>query len=103
MGYKVTLTKPAAEDFQSLPMDIQKHAIRQLEKLKTSPYLGDPLGHRYRYNLTGFRALHFYKNQYRICYRILEDQREVEVWAIGKREGGYVYRVLATRLLKKGR
>jgi mRNA-degrading endonuclease RelE of RelBE toxin-antitoxin system len=103
MGYNVTLVESAVDDFQSLSMDIQKHAIRQLEKLKTSPHLGDPLGHRHRYNLTGFRALHFYKNQYRICYRILEDRHEVEVWAIGKREGGYVYKVLATRLRKKGR
>jgi hypothetical protein len=30
-------------------------------------------------DLTGYRALHFYKNQYRVVYKILEDQQEVEI------------------------
>lgn len=103
MSYKVTLTDAADDDLRSLSMDIQRQAVRQLEKLETAPELGDPLGHRRKYDLTGFRALHFYRNQYRICYRVLEDQREVEVWIIGKREGEHVYKTLVSRLRKKGR
>jgi len=49
-------------------------------------------------DLRGYRALHFYKNQYRIVYRVLEDQKEVEVWGIGKRESGTVYKMVSKRI-----
>jgi len=53
-------------------------------------------------DLTGYRALHFYKDQYRIVYKILEDRKEVEIWGIGKREAGKIYKMVSERI-KQGK
>ena len=49
-------------------------------------------------DLSGYLALHFYKNQYRLVYKVLEDEKEVEVWGIAKREAGAVYKMVSKRL-----
>lgn len=98
MHYKITLRDVAAEDFGVLDGAVQRQAIGQLNKLKQSPELGSDLGHKMGVDLRGYRALHFYKNQYRIVYRVLEDQKEVEVWGIGKRESGTVYKMVSKRI-----
>jgi len=96
--YKVTLRDVAVEDFEALDPSVHKQALKQLEKLKRSPQVGKDLGHKMGVNLTGYRALHFYKNQYRIVYRILEEEREVEIWGIGKRQAGKIYRMVGERV-----
>ncbi len=96
--YKVTLRDVAVEDFEALDGSIQKQALKQFEKLKRSPELGEELGHKMGVDLTGYRVLHFYKNKYRIVYCILEEQKEVEIWGIGVREAGKIYRMVGERL-----
>ncbi len=96
--YKVTLRDVAARDFEALDGSIQQQALKQFEKLKRSPELGKELGHKMGVDLTGYRALHFYKNKYRIVYRILEEEQEVEIWGIGVREAGKTYRMVGERL-----
>ena len=98
MAYRVTLRDVAVEDFAALDGDIQRRAIRQLNKLKESPELGADLGRKMGIDLRGYRALRFYKNQYRIVYKVLEDNEEVEVWGIAKREAGAVYRMVSRRI-----
>jgi mRNA-degrading endonuclease RelE of RelBE toxin-antitoxin system len=49
-------------------------------------------------NLTGYRALHFARNRYRIVYRWTPGQDKVEVWGIGKREAGAIYRMVGKRV-----
>lgn len=98
MAYRVTLRDLAVEDFEALDRDVQRQALKQFEKLKRSPELGEDLGYKMGVDLTGYRALHFYKNQYRIVYKILEDQKEVEIWGIGKRESGRIYRMVSERI-----
>jgi len=100
--YAVTLRDVAVEDFDKLDGGVRKQALKQFEKLAHSPELGDELGHRMGVDLTGYRALHFHKNQYRIVYRILDEQSEVEIWGIGVRESGRVYRMTARRVEKEG-
>jgi mRNA interferase RelE/StbE len=97
-AYKITLRDFAVEDFEALDGDVQRQTNKQFEKLKRSPELGKDLGHKMGVNLTGYRALHFYRNQYRIVYKILEDQKEVEIWGIGKREAAKVYRMVSERI-----
>lgn len=97
MAYKVTLLDFAEKDFEELDGSIQIRAGRQLEKLIEAPELGDDLGNKYGVDLSGYKAIHFYKNQYRLIYRIMEDKNEVEVWGIGKREGEKIYRLVSSR------
>jgi len=66
MAYKVTLRDVAVKDFDVLDGNVQRQAIKQLNKLKQSSGLGIDLGRRMGVDLSGYLALHFYKNQYRI-------------------------------------
>lgn len=92
----------AVKDFRGVDAEAQRQARRQLEKLKDRPELGADLGNRMGVDLTGYRALHFGRNQYRIVYRVLEREKEVEVWGIARRERGAVYRMVAKRLDREG-
>jgi len=98
MAYKVTMRDVAVKDFDLLDGNVQRQAIKQLNKLRQSPELGIALGHKMGVDLSGYLALHFYKNQYRIVYKVLEDQKEVEVWGIAKREAGAVYKMVSQRV-----
>ena len=95
---RVTLRDVAAEDVRALTEETQRQARRQLEKLARHPELGDELGHRMGINLTGYRALHFARNRYRIVYRWTPGQDKVEVWGIGRREAGAIYRMVGKRV-----
>jgi len=98
MAYKVTLRDVAVKDLDVLDGDVQRQAIKQLNKLKQSPELGIDLGRRMGVDFSGYLPFHFYKDQYRIVYKVLEDQKEVEVWGIAKREAGAVYKMVSKRL-----
>lgn len=100
MTYKVTLLDFAVKDFDRLDGSVQLRANKQFEKLIEAPELGDDLGNKLEIDLSGYKALHFHKNQYRIVYRILESEQEVEVWGIGKREGEKIYRLVGSRSQK---
>jgi mRNA-degrading endonuclease RelE of RelBE toxin-antitoxin system len=95
---RVTLRDIAVRDFRSLAEETQRQARRQLDKLARHPECGDELGHRMGVNLTGYRAVHFARNRYRIVYRWLPSEGEVEVWGIGKREKGGIYRMVGKRV-----
>ncbi len=101
MAYKVTLRDVAPKDFEALDGDVQHQPLKQLNKLQQSPELGADLGHKKGVDLRGYRGLHFYRNQYRIVYKIIEDQEEVEVWGNGRREAGAVYKMVSKRVGQK--
>lgn len=98
MDYDVLLIRAAQEDYDSLDGAIKKRAKIQLQKLKFSPQLGQPLGKKMNLDLTGYRALHFYGNKYRIVYKLDKGKRRAIVVGIGRRESAQIYD-LATRRL----
>ena len=100
MPYKVVLTADAAQDFRDLDKSIKDQVARQLRKLETSPQLGEHLGRKAGFDLTGHYKLYAAKKAIRIIYRILEAEVVVEIVAIGKREDMAVYREAVRRLLK---
>ena len=100
MPYKVVLTADAAQDFRDLDKSIKDQVARQLRKLETSPQLGEHLGRKAGFDLTGYYKLYAAKKAIRIVYRIMELEVVVEVVAIGKREDMAVYREAVRRLLK---
>ncbi len=64
---------------------------KQFKKILKSPELGQPLGNKNNYNLSGCRKMYVDKKRIRIVYQILEDKIVVEVIAIGKRDDMEVY------------
>ncbi len=101
MPYKVLLTEDAHKDFHGLDGSVKIQVARQLKKLEASPYLGEHLGKKGPFDLTGYYKLYAVKKSIRIAYRILESTIEVEVIAIGKREDLQVYKIAFERLLKQ--
>ena len=101
MRYKVILTKDAANNFRRLVDSIKRLVAKQLNKLESSPFLGDPLGNVRGFNLTGFYKIYAAKKSIRIVYRIIEEDIVVEIVGIGKRAEFEVYADIARRLMKK--
>ncbi len=98
-GYKLVWAKPLVKkDYEELDPSIQQRVKVQFRKLQAKPELGAPCGHKMGYDLTGYRALHFYENKYRILYEIIEAEKKVRIWGIEKREQGKVYRMVYERV-----
>lgn len=101
LPYKVVLTQSARKDFHSLDGSVKLQVAKQLKKLETSPHVGEHLGKRGPFDLTGHYKLYAVKKTIRIVYRIHESTVIVEVVAIGKREDLQVYKSAFERILKE--
>jgi len=98
MDYEVLLIRAAQQDYDRLDGTIKKQGKTQLGKLKFSPELGHLLGKKLEMDLIGYRCLHFYKNKYRIVYKVDEEKRQVIVVGIGRRERAEIYEAATRRL-----
>lgn len=88
----------ALQEFCSLDGSVKKLDKKQLDKLKTSPLLGEELGNKNGYDLTGYRKMYDYKKQIRIVYSVVENVLLVNIIAIGKREDMEVYKTASERV-----
>ena len=101
MAYSLKWKTEAEEEFRRLDKAIQQQAFAQFKKLLNSPELGKPLGDKAGFDLTGYRKLYFFQKKYRILYELDQKNKEVIIYAIGKREDMKVYQELARRLRNK--
>ena len=67
-------------------------------KLKKSPLLGEELGNKNGYDLTGYRKMYVCKKQVRIVYSIVENKLLINIIAIGKRNDMAVYETASKRV-----
>ena len=88
----------ALQEFCSLDGNVKKLVKKQLDKLKTSPLLGEELGNKNGYDLTGYRKMYACKKQIRIVYSVVENVLLVNIIAIGKREELEVYKTASERV-----
>ena len=88
----------ALQEFCSLDGSVKKLVKKQLDKLKTSPLLGEELGNKNGYDLTGYRKMYACKKQIRIVYSVVEKVLLVNIIAIGKREEMEVYKTASERV-----
>lgn len=88
--YAVEFTEGALASLDALDGSDQRLVIKQLEKLRVTPDLGQPLSG----NLVNYRKMYAAKKRIRIVYCIEPDGRlTVTVIAIGARESGAVYAI----------
>ncbi|MEK6647611.1 MAG: hypothetical protein AABY84_13150, partial [Candidatus Firestonebacteria bacterium] len=66
MKYRVILTEDAVADFKILDGSIRNQVAKQLKKLEYAPYLGEHLGKKGPFNLTGYYKLYVAKKSIRI-------------------------------------
>ena len=98
MAYSLKWKPEAEKEFKALDKSIQQQAVSQFKKLANTPELGETLGNRAGFNLTGYRKLYFFQKKYRIVYELNQKDKEVIIYAVGKRENMKVYQELARRL-----
>lgn len=91
MEYEIKFHPKALKEFCALDGSVKKLVKKQLDKLKSSPYLGEELGNKNGYDLSGYRKMYVCKKQVRIVYSIVENVLLVKIIAIGKREDMEVY------------
>lgn len=98
MVYEIKFHPMALQEFCGLDGSIKKLVKKQLEKLKVSPFLGEELGNKNGYDLSGYRKMYACKKQIRIVYSVVENVLLVNIIAIGKREDMEVYKTAAERV-----
>ena len=98
MEYEIKFHPVALQEFCELDGSIKKLVKKQLDKLKTSPLLGEELGNKNGYDLSGYRKMYACKKQIRIVYSVIENILIVKIIAIGKREDMEVYAIAAERV-----
>ena len=91
---EVIVMEEIEQDLRELPHMVRDEVREWLEKLESSPYLGQPLERELR----GARKLYVCQAQYRIIYMIHQCKLHVLIIAIGKREDSEVYRIAKKRL-----
>ena len=98
MEFEIKFHPAALKEFCELDGSIKKLVKKQLDKLKTSPFLGEELGNKNGYDLTGYRKMYACKKQIRIVYSVIDNLLLVYIIAIGKREDMEVYSTASERV-----
>lgn len=100
--YPIEFIEEAASDYKNLDGSVKKKIDKKLEELSKNPSLGEHLGNKFNVNLTGFYKIYVDNKNYRIVYRILNDEIEIiEIWGIGKRDKEEIYRIIGKRHKKR--
>jgi mRNA interferase RelE/StbE len=96
--YKIIFHPEAQQELISLDGSVRIIVLKQIKKLEQFPQLGELLGNKHGYDLTGYRKLYVNKKNIRIVYSIIEEQILVKIIAIGKREDFQVYKDANNRI-----
>jgi len=97
MNYKIKFHIDAKKELDDLDGSVRMIVLRQIKKLETKPLLGEALGNIGGLDLTGFRKMYADRKKIRIVYRIFEEEVEVFIIAINKREKSKVYEIATKR------
>ena len=97
MHYKLSVKEEVKKDLSKLSSTQRMLVYKQFKKLQNSPELGQLLGNKSGYDLSGCRKMYVDKKKVRIVYSILEEIITVEVVAVGKRDDMEVYRKAGER------
>jgi hypothetical protein len=57
-GYRILLHPAALLELRSLDGSVRAVVAKQIAKLAKYPFLGDPLGNKHGYDLTGYRNMY---------------------------------------------
>jgi mRNA interferase RelE/StbE len=98
MTYEIRYKEGAIEDLLSFDKGVKKLILKQVEKISISPELGELLGNKAGFDLSGCRKMYADNKRIRIVYRIIDNEIIVEVIAIGERDEMAVYKTASERL-----
>jgi mRNA interferase RelE/StbE len=76
--------------------------LKKLAHLETNPLAGQPLGRRSQSNLTMFRKITVGNRDWRIIYRVEDDETLVIIWVIASRTDEECYAEATRRITRAG-
>jgi len=85
--YQIFMASSAHKRYKKLDPGLQQKIKEEAQKISEAPYIHNEL----KGPLKGIRSYHFdhSNTQYRIAYRILENEKEIEIVLIKSRESFY--------------
>ena len=98
MIYEIRFKDGIESDLREFDNRVRKLIAKQLQKIAVSPELGELLGNKVGFDLSGCRKMYVDNKRVRIVYRIIEDKIIVEVIAIGDKDEMSVYEDAAQRI-----
>ncbi len=98
MSYKLLFKEGIDQDLSKLSHAQKLLVFKQFKKIEKSPELGQLLGNKAGYDLSGCRKLYVDKKKIRIVYQIINNEIIVEVIAVGKRDDMDVYLKASERI-----
>ncbi len=98
MSYSLRFHPKVDEDLKEFSYTQKRLIFKQLQKIEKSPELGQLLGNKNGYDLSGCRKMYADNKQIRIVYKIVEEQIIIEVVALGKRNEMEVYKKASQRV-----
>ena len=98
MSYSLSFHPKVDEDLKEFSYTQKRLIFKQLQKIEKSPELGQMLGNKNGYDLSGCRKMYADNKQIRIVYKIVEEQIIIEVIALGKRDEMEVYKKASQRV-----
>lgn len=98
MIYEIRFKDGVESDLKEFDNRARKLIAKQLQKIAVSPELGELLGNKVGFDLSGCRKMYVDNKRVRIVYRIIEDKIIVEVIAIGDKDEMSVYEDAAQRI-----
>lgn len=99
-------TPEAEKDLSKLDGSQRKIVIKAIEKVVRNPLprteggLGEPLGNKFGYDLTGYNKIKLKGQNLRIVYNLINDRMVMQNIAIGERSDQEIYRVAYNRIKK---
>ncbi len=89
MIYQIAYTKTFKKQIEKIKnrdKNLSEEAMKKVEKLQETPYLGKPL----KYGLFPYRSVRV-RGKYRLVYRIYENEKKIILVAFGHREEVYKF------------
>ena len=98
MNYKIIFHPKLKHDLKEFSHSQNRLILKQFNKIQKSPELGQALGNKNGYDLSGCQKMYVDKKQIRIVYKVIKDEIIIEFIAVGKREDMQVYEKASQRL-----
>lgn len=102
MSWEVTYLPEVEKDFQKITKRQTVDVLKTIDRVSENPLpvseggYGKPLGHKRGRTLTGFLKIKLKKDGLRVVYRLIRNDKVMNVIVIGIREDEEVYEITKT-------
>ena len=100
MKYKIIFHSEAKKELDALDGRSGLIVLKQIKKIMVNPELGELIGNKAGFDLSGYRKMYANRKKIRIVYKITDEKLIIYIISIGKRDIGIVYEEAFKRIVK---